>query len=424
VQRLGKYDIIRTIGRGTTSTVYLARDEFAGRDVAIKVASSEMFSDRAKGRLYGHLFVNEASLVGKLVHPHIAQIYDAVVDDEVAYIVMEYVAGGTLERFCQPDTLLFYERVVEIVFKCTRALNYAFRLGITHRDIKPANILLSSDEEIKISDFGAAITAGTDCTVVSGVGSPAYMSPEQVREESVDHRSDIYSLGVVMYQLLTGQLPYQASSNYNVIYQILNTPLTPPEVLRPGIPPSLAEMVEKAMAKDRFDRYQTWEAFAQDLAGVFRHRAPDGHKAEFADSEKFSTLRALPFFELFSDVELWEVVHFSRWEQVPGGKAIMRDGEQGDFFCFLAEGELKVSKNGRTLNTLAAGDCFGEMAVIGQGGHVRGADVVSTEPARIITIAGEALKRASDTCRMRFYEGFLQVLAARLTLANQRLAAF
>jgi hypothetical protein len=227
-----------------------------------------------------------------------------------------------------------------------------------------------------------------------------------------------------MYQLLTGQLPYPASSNYNVIYQILNTPLTPPLVLRPDIPPSLAEMVERAMAKDRHERYPSWEAFAQDLAGVFRHRGPAGQKADFADSEKFSTLRALSFFELFSDVELWEVVRFSRWEQVQGATPIMRDGETGDFFCFLADGELKVAKNGKTLNILTAGDCFGEMAVISGGNHVRGADVVSIEPARIITISGEALKRASETCRMRFYEGFLQVLAARLTLANQRMAAF
>ena len=424
MKKLGKYDIVRTLGKGATATVFLARDEFGHRDVAIKVASPDLFRDPAKRKLYAHLFVNEASLAGKLQHPHICQIYDAVVDEQVAYIVMEYVEGATLERYCSPETLLPFERVVELVFKCTRALNYAFRLGVTHRDIKPANILLTADEEIKISDFGAAITAETDRTVVSGIGSPAYMSPEQVRETTLDHRTDIYSLGVVMYQLLTGQMPYQASTNYNVIYQILNSPLTSPSVLRPDIPPSLAEMVEKAMAKDRFDRYQTWEAFAQDLAGVFRQRGPAGLKSDFADSEKFSTLRALPFFELFSDVELWEVVRFSRWEQVPGGKAIMKDGEAGDFFCFLADGELKVAKNGRTLNILTVGDCFGEMAVISGGRHARGADVVSVDPARVITISGEALKRASDTCRMRFYEGFLQVLANRLTLANQRLAAF
>jgi eukaryotic-like serine/threonine-protein kinase len=429
MHKLGKYDVKSVLGQGATSTVYLGYDPFAQREVAIKVPSPDIFSDPERKRLYGKLFVNEASLAGKLSHPHITHIYDAVVEDDRAYIVMEHVPGGTLERYCQPERLLPFEGVVELIFKCTRALNYAFQLGITHRDIKPANILLGSSDEdcrdIKLSDFGAAITNQTDRTVVSGIGSPAYMSPEQVREETLDHRTDIYSLGVVMYQLLTGQVPFLASSNFNMVFQILNTAPTPPSVLRPDLPQRLEEIVMHAMAKDRNQRYPSWEAFAQDLAAVFRLRTDhDGQKADFADSEKFSSLRGLPFFELFSDVELWEVVRFSRWEQVPPGQRIMADGEPGDFFCFLAGGELKVTKNNKTLSILNEGDCFGEMAVIGQHRHVRGANVVALTRAKIITIAGEALKRASATCRMRFYEAFLQVLASRLTQANQRLSAF
>jgi len=427
--KLGKYQIKRVLGQGATSTVYLGFDPFAKREVAIKVASPNIFADQENRKRYTHLFINEASLVGKLNHPHITQIFDAVVEDDRAYIVMEYVPGGTLENFAHPDTLLPFEHVVEIVFKCTRALNYAFQIGITHRDIKPANILMSCEgadcRDIKISDFGAAITGETDRTVVSGIGSPAYMSPEQVRESELDHRTDIYSLGVVMYQLVTGQLPFLGANNYNMVYQILNTTPTAPSVLRPDLPPSLEEIILRATAKSRDERYARWEDFAQDLAGLFRVRAsPDGQKVDFADTEKFNTLRALPFFELFSDVELWEAVRFSHWDSVAPGHAIMRDGEAGDFFCFLADGELKVSKNGKTLNILGEGDCFGEMAVINQHAHTRGADVTAFTHAKIITISGEALKRASATCRMRFYEAFLQVLASRLTLANQRMSAF
>lgn len=427
--KLGKYQIERVLGQGATSTVYLGFDPFAQRQVAIKVASQNVFNDAENRRRYTHLFSNEASLVGKLNHPHIVHIYDAVVEDERAYIVMEYVPGGTLERCTEPSGLLPFEHIVEITFKCTRALNYAFQLGITHRDIKPANILLAEEgaqcRDIKISDFGAAITGESDRTVVAGIGSPAYMSPEQVRETDLDHRTDIYSLGVVMYEMVTGQLPYIGSSHYNTIYQILNTEPTPPSVLRPDLPPSLEEIIRRATAKSREDRYATWEEFAQDLAGLVRLRAtPDGQKADFADADKFNTLRGLPFFEHFSDVELWEAVRFSQWESVPPGYPIMRDGEAGDFFCFLADGELKVSKNGKTLNILGEGDCFGEMAVINQHAHTRGADVVAFSHAKIITIAGEALQRATPTCRMRFYEAFLQVLANRLTMANQRMAAF
>ena len=427
--KLGKYQIQRVLGQGATSTVYLGFDSFAQREVAIKVASPAIFTDIENRKRYTHLFINEASLAGKLHHPHIAQIFDAVVEDDRAYIVMEYIAGGTLERFTQADTLLPFEHVVEIIFKCTRALNYAYQQGITHRDIKPANILLSHAgndcRDIKISDFGAAITGETDRTVVSGIGSPAYMSPEQVQETQLDFRTDIYSLGIMMYQLITGQLPFVAPNNYNMIYQILNTVPTLPSVLRPDIPPSLESIILRATAKKRDERYATWEEFAHDLAALFHMRtAPDGQRLAFADAEKFNTLRALTFFKEFSDVELWEAVRFSHWDTVEPGQPVMQDGAPGDFFCFLAEGELKVSKNGKTLNILNAGECFGEMAVISQYSHTRGADVSAFSHAKIITISGEALKRASATCRMRFYEAFLQVLANRLTMANQRLSAF
>lgn len=424
LNRLGKYDLIKVLGQGATSTVYLACDPFAQREVAIKVATPEILSDPERGKLYSRLFLNEASLVGKLNHPHIVQIFDAVVAENACYIVMEYVPGGTLEAFTHVDRLLPLERVVEIVFKCTRALDFAFRLGITHRDIKPANILLAGEFDVKISDFGTAIAHGVDRTQVSGVGSPAYMSPQQVQERPLDHRTDIYSLGVVMFRLLTGQLPFQASSNYNMVYQIINTQPVKPSFLRPGIPAVLDDIVARAMAKALDERYQDWEQFGADLAMAVRLPHLKVQKGDFADAEKFAMLRSLPFFSVFSDVELWESLRFAQWSHVAPGAVIMRDGEPGDFFCFVASGELKITKNGKMLNVLTAGDCFGEMAVINRQGQTRGADVTALTASDIITINGEALNAASESCRMHFYQGFLDVLAGRLAVANQRLAAF
>ena len=428
MDKIGKYDLIRVIGQGATATVYLGNDPFAQRDVAIKVAFPEILKSPERGKLYTHLFLNEASLVGKLAHPHIVQIYDAVVAEDLCYIVMEYVRGGTLEACCSPTTLLPIERVVEIIFKCTRALDFANRIGITHRDIKPANILFSGDDpatgEIKISDFGAAIVDAPERTQVSGIGSPAYMSPQQVRELALDHQTDIYSLGVVMYQLLTGHLPFQASSNYNIVYQIINSEPTRPSALRREIPPVLDAIVARAMAKDTKARYATWEAFAHDLAQAFWQKQLNTPSRDFADSEKFDTLRELPFFADFSDVEIWEVLRFSHWSTIPPGVAVMRDGDHGDFFCFLAEGELKVIKGSRILNLLTTGDCFGEMAVISKGTQTRGADIIALTESKIVTVKGDALRKASDACRMHFYQSFLEVLAGRLALANARLAAF
>ena len=173
MEKIGKYELVREIGRGATSIVYLGSDPFTQRAVAVKVAFPGILKDPRRGRLYTHLFLNEAALIGRLSHPHIVQTYDAVVDDHLCYIVMEYVAGGTLETACSTGRLLPIERVVEIIFKCTRALEFAFRAGITHRDIKPANILFAStnpdDDDIKISDFGAAIIGSPDHTLVLGI---------------------------------------------------------------------------------------------------------------------------------------------------------------------------------------------------------------------------------------------------------------
>ena len=424
LKKLGKYELYRKLGAGATSTVYLGFDPFAQREVAIKVATPDVLADPEKRTLYSRFFLNEASLVGKLNHPHIAQIYDAVVAEDLCYVVMEYVPGGTLEQFVKPGKLLPVDKVVEIIFKCTRALNFAHRLGITHRDIKPANILLTDDGEIKISDFGAALTSEhNDITQVSGVGSPCYMSPEQVQEVPLDQRTDIYSLGVVMYELLTGQRPFEAGNNASLIYQIAHHVAPPPSSLRPEIPPELDAIVGRAMQRDLDQRYATWMEFSHDLAQAYRNRklAPD--RSELPESEKFERLRAFRFFREFSDVEIWEIVRLAEWRSLEAGTVVMQEGEPGNYFCVLVEGELRVLKQDHLLDTLSAGDCFGEMALFAAGRGARTSSVETLTPARILTIRAPALLRASAVCQMHFYKGFLEVLATRLSVANSRIAS-
>jgi serine/threonine protein kinase len=428
MEKVGKYELLREIGRGATSTVYLASDPFSRREVAVKVAAPGILKDPARGQLYTHLFLNEAALIGKLSHPHIVQTHDAVVDDHFCYIVMEYVAGGTLETACSADRLLPLERVLEIIFKCTRALDFAVRAGITHRDIKPANILFTDADhhhgDIKISDFGAAIISSPDRTLVLGIGSPAYMSPQQVKDQPLDHQTDIYSLGVVMYQLLTGKLPFQARNSYDLIYQIINAEPRRPSAVRSDIPPSLDAIVARAMGKKLEHRYRTWSEFAQDLAEAFRGGRVDLPSARIADFEKFETLRSFTFFADFSDIEIWEVVGFSEWSRVSPGTVVIVDSHAGECFYFVAEGELKVLKNGMILDLLTTGECFGEMAVIGKTMARRGADIVALTDAKLVRITGSALQSSSETCRMHFYQSFLAVLSARLTSANVRLVSF
>jgi serine/threonine protein kinase len=421
-ERIGKYPVLQEIGRGATSVVYLCHDPFYGRDVAVKVVMPEAFQDRDKGRLYRKLFITEASLAGKLQHPHICQIYDAVADDREQYIVMEYVDGGTLERHGDAQDLLPIDRVVEIVFKCTRALEFAHKMGITHRDLKPANILYSGETDVKVSDFGAALIASGDVTQVSAIGSPAYMSPEQVKEHALDHRTDIYSLGVVLYQLLAGRLPFQASNNFSLIYQIANVEPQPPSSYRPQIPAALDAIVKRAMAKDLAQRYAAWDDFSLDLAEVFRNESLGGSKEVFADSDKFESLRRLPFFTNFTDAELWEVARISNWRAAAAGELLMKEGEPGNFFCILAEGEVRVTRKGKLLNILHAGECFGEMAYLSKDEQLRGADVTVMQESKIISVPTQKLAQASDVCRHKFDRAFMEILVERLTLANARLS--
>jgi serine/threonine protein kinase len=423
MNRIGKYPVLRRLGQGATSEVYLCNDPFNARDVAVKLAFSDAFHHPERGRLYKKLFLTEASLAGKLQHPHICEIYDAVADENQHYIVMEYVAGGTLERFCRADGLLPVDRSVEIAFKCTRALEFAQRLGIIHRDIKPANILYTGDTDVKLSDFGAALIASGDTTQVSAVGSPAYMSPEQVREQSLDHRTDIYSMGVVLYHLLTGRLPFQAANNFSLIYQITSVEPEAPSAYRPEISPAVDAIVRQAMQKDPDKRYRHWEQFSQELADAFRAHRQDAERARaFADTEKFETLRGLAFFEDFSDAELWEVARISSWRRAGAGELLMKEGEPGDFFCILARGQVKITRRGRLLNLLRAGEPFGEMAYLTRRSQTRGADVTVMSEADIISVPTERLAQASDGCRHKFDRAFMGILVERLSMANLRLS--
>ena len=421
-QQIGKYPVERHLGSGATSEVYLCNDPFAKRQVAVKLVSTALFNDPERGKLYKKLFVTEASLAGKLLHPHICQIYDAVADEELHYIVMEYVDGGTLEKFCAPEQLLPVEKIVEMVFKCTRALEFAHAMGITHRDIKPANILYAGGTDVKISDFGAALIASGDSTQISAIGSPSYMSPQQVKEHPLDHRTDIYSMGVVMYHLLAGRLPFQASNNFSLIYQITSVEPQPPSSYRPEIPHALDNIVRRAMARDLDHRYAEWEEFSLDLAAVFRGDVVGEAEQQFADSDKFETLRALPFFENFSDAEIWEVARISTWRHARTGDVLMKEGEQGEYFCLIADGQVKVTKKNKLLNVLRNGECFGEMAYLQKGAHVRGADVTVMSDCKIISVPTGKLAQASDACRHKFDRAFMEILVERLAMANVRLS--
>jgi eukaryotic-like serine/threonine-protein kinase len=424
MQSVGKYQLLRELGRGATGKVYLAEDPFNKRKVAIKVAFPEALKSSEDGAFYKSMFLNEAALAGKLNHPHITQIYDAVVEDKYSYIVMEYVEGGTLEKFCKPEALLETRDVAEISFKCVRALAFAQTLGLTHRDIKPGNILHSDGTEIKIADFGAAINKVSDRTVITNVGSPAYMAPELVTGQAqASHLTDIYALGVVMYYLLAGKLPFAGANTMSVIYQIVNTDPDPPSAHRKGISPELDGVVMKAMAKDASTRFATWDEFGAALAEIWKKEHKAEEKRDQSDTERFSLMRTLPFFREFPENELWEVLKLTKWAKFKPDSALIKEGDQGDSFFILAGGYVRVTRGRKTLSVLTAGDCFGEMSYLAKSGDPhRSATVTTTSDAIVLKIRAEDLRSASLSCRRLFDERFLNTLVERLEKANEQIS--
>jgi eukaryotic-like serine/threonine-protein kinase len=421
-EHIGKYPVVREIGSGATSRVYLARDPFADRDVAIKVFLFDTQFDQATQRMMHKAFLAEASLAGKLNHPHIVDIYDAVAEPDHSYVVMEYVPGTTLEAHSSVATLLPLSKVVEIIFKCIRALEYAHQHGVIHRDIKPGNILLSAAGETKVGDFGASFQSrhGATSTQITGIGSPAYMSPEQVRMEALSQQTDIYSLGVVMYRLLTGRLPFEASTQAGLTYAILNTPPAIPSNLRPELPPILDEIVLKALAKDQKERYASWLEFGKDLTRAFTSLHMAGATA--TDSEKFNTLRNMEFFQDFGDVALWETIRIGAWKQLPAEQIIIKEGDSGESVYLLIDGEVGVTLLGKPLNTLKPGACFGEVLYFTGSAGRRTTTIVSMSPITVLEIKAQALRAATDQCQVAFNKAFMRVLIDRLTQANLKLA--
>ena len=422
LEHLGKYPIVREIGSGATSRVYLARDTFADREVAIKVFLFDENINPQTERMMHKAFLAEAALAGKLSHPHIVEILDAVAEPEHSYLVMEFVPGTTLEAHADVTNLLPLNKVVEIIFKCIRALEYAFQHGVIHRDIKPGNILLSKSGDTKVSDFGASFQQrrDQDTTQLTGVGSPAYMSPEQIRTEDVTHQTDIYSLGVVMYRLLTGRLPYEANTQAGLSYAILNTPPSRPATLRPDLPPLLDEIVMKAIEKNTAARYKTWLDFGKDLSQAFTTLRLSG--ASVSDSEKFNGLRDMPFFEDFDDVALWEVVRIGSWKTIGSGTVIIREADQGESFFLLVGGEVGVTLLGKQLNVIKPGGCFGEILYFtGRMGR-RTTTITALGEVTVMEIKADALRVATDACQVGFNKAFMRVLVERLTQANLRLA--
>jgi len=301
--------------------------------------------------------------------------------------------------------------VVEIVFKCAKALHYAHGRGVIHRDIKPSNIMLTLDNDVRIIDFGIALVTDSAVSRIEGIaGSPSYMSPEQVQSAEITSRSDIYSLGAVMYELLTGYRPFRANNLSKLLHQIVYATPPPIHTLRSDISEDLEELVARALRKDPAQRFQHGLELAGTLTQVYQSLRNQHERIDM--KERFDLLRKLRFFHEFSHSEIWEVLRASEWREYEAGDEIIREGEMDDRFYIIVSGEVSMQSGRRDIGVLGVGNCFGEASYVR--GARRTATICARAPVMLICVSSTLLEQASSACQLRFNKVFMRSLIERL----------
>jgi serine/threonine-protein kinase len=286
ISQLGRYEVISELGQGAMGVVYKARDPLIDREVAIKTINLSLALEEREE--YEARFYQEAKAAGRLSHPNIVTIYDVGRTGDIAYIAMEYLHGRELRDVLNENKILPVSQVLDVIIQVAQGLSYAHEHEIVHRDVKPSNVMIVRDGHVKITDFGIARMASAAVRTQTGMvlGSPKYMSPEQVLGKVTDQRSDIFSLGVMLYEMLTGQVPFIGENVNAIMYQTLNAIPAPPSNANPAAPEMLNYIVAKALAKDLDARYQNADEMVNDLRAC-REALP---RADMAQPAKRSTV--------------------------------------------------------------------------------------------------------------------------------------
>lgn len=410
---IGGYRIIREIGRGATAVVYLACSG-TGKQVAIKWLPPWHSDDTIRA-----MFRTEAILSGRLNHPNIVSVISSNVnnDDNECYLALEYVEGGSLDDYSKPDSLMPLPALLKIARQTTEALSYAFRKGIVHRDIKPGNILVSTDGVARLTDFGCALIANEDITRIGVAGSLSYMSPEHVNGNEVDHRSDIYSFGAVLYRILCGQNAFSASGHAEMVAAILDGRKTPLSMRRPNLPQKIFQIIEKCMAVNPDDRYQTHDKLLIDL---YELENMGGAWSNIDEDAIFNAMGSCAFFKDFSPRHIWEMLRCGSLRNFEQKDVLMTDGEHSMSFFIILEGKVAITKNNRLLNVICQGDCVGEAALFGEN-QLRSATVTAIEKVVAIEVLKTRVEALSGETIAKIDRGVLVSLAGKLHITNTRL---
>ncbi len=412
---VGRYRIVRELGKGATSNVYLVTDA-DGHVYALKRLKPDRDS-----KISRKMFETEIALCGRLNHPNIVTLIESGVDEnDLPYIVMEHVDGEALDVFAAPGFTLPDEMVIDIVRQSAEALDYACKHGVIHRDQKPANIMLRhEDGQVKITDFGCAMINDTQSTQLGVVGTANFMSPEQVQGLNLSYQSDIFSLGGVLYRLLTGRPAFMAQDYQGLAAQIIKSPHTPIRSLREDVNEGFVAIVDRALKKKPEDRYQSWDEFLYDIHKLsLAIRSSEQH---ISNSDKFMAMRASRFFEFFSDVEIKEIMPATTWRTFYDRELITSEGQRSHSFFIILAGSAQVSFRSCQLYTARVGECVGESAYLSGGFDLRRERTTAHGDVTALEISLVQMRNMSPGCRTRLDQTFLNLLYTKLNAAYDRI---
>ena len=432
----GRYKIERQLGEGGMGSVYLANDEILGRLVAIKMVKAGQSAQQNAGR-----FLREATSLAKLNHPNIVTIFDFGWHGEQAYLVMEYIPGSGLDSLLAGSAKgvaagkgLTIGQALDVAIKVTTALSYAHRHGVIHRDIKPGNIIIG--DEVKLMDFGIAKMRESPSITMEGarIGTPLYMAPEQVMGKNVDTRSDVYSLGVVLYEMFTGRPPFSATDETSILSQHVQVSPVAPGLRNPAIPRSLDSLILRMLAKDPNGRPASADQLLSELQAV-RHELPAAvceattarKEVASCDRSNLDMLRNIPLFASIGADDLAELSNKLVARRYRKGETVFHKDDHGSTLHIITKGLVKISMPSASggeeeviLASLRPGDFFGELALLDE--NPRSATATAVEPLETL-----ALERKDFLEFLKWYPEaavrILGVLAQRLRNLNSQLEA-
>jgi len=418
IKTLGRYEISSELGKGGMGVVYKATDSFLERTVALKVApiSSIDLIEPDKKRL--NRCLKEARLAAQFIHPNIVITYDAGIEKDFFFIALEYIDGSGLQASTRKWNLLPLSQVLEIVYNTCYALDYIHNKGYIHLDIKPANIMLTKRGEVKLMDFGISRFLQEDQKESARIaGTSYYMSPEQAQSDtSMDHQTDIFSLGVVLYELLTGKRPFECKSFYETIYKIINVEPAAVKEYVPDISPDLELIINKAMSKKKEERFKTAKEFADALLPIIKGK--DSRKLDKQDKKKITYLKRLPFFKHFQYSDLMDVIKISSWSFHDRHSWIIEKDENDNNIYFLVQGKASLHLKDE-VKVLEQGECFGETAILYK--MPRMAKVIADTNCVVMGINANILKQAPDAIQVKFLREFYNLKILQVVEANLKL---